>query len=1247
MNAWIASKITNSPSCYFGIGVLNERITFSRKDIERCLGKDLAGLFTDFEPLSRGGMGCVFKIKADPTSKAYPTFLASIAACKKSKVAKELQNYREDFRRARNKLDHALNDEMDAVDSKVPARELLKIRKDIRRLKGEFKEKQNILLEEQTDYIEKAKKQWGRRHSVEELIEFLHKFGIDIPSYAMTYALKIPLRETEEDLKRLRQEWNSLILIDHPNLVTYLCGGPRYAFMEYIPDIIPPKDFISRFTVREKIDAVIVAADGLKEAHRYGVIHRDLKPDNIAVCESGHVKVIDFGLAKSEDNELSKTGVFIGTPYFAPPEQWDDMKKCDERTDIYSLGATLFYYLSEQPPFYKSGMQAAQIAHKVFNEYPEFPPAIKGAIDEDLKDIIYSMMAKEPEQRPQSIREAISMLEEYLKTYDDSVLLGKYSLSGTQTGSFRRGVKVRSRGRTKSTVLFKNQTQMWIGISAAVVCFIIVLVAVLGSSSGAKKRAVKELEEDAGFQKKHQELFDYAVDYARNNPRDRENVLGKFQRVREIVKGSKFEFMIDDERKKFEQQYKKLILDDWTAVDEEANRLFDSGLYSQARETYRNADSGIRNVYRDEIAERIAAIEETEKMKLNQVKAKQLEQEKQREAQLAAEKLKRERDRRLKEEEQRKIRTETLDRISKKAAELILASDFREAERYLRNQRIPAAHQIIDGELKNLIETVTSIRAFPESCEFYFEQCRGRKITIVRKDNSRESGELLKVSPESLTLRKEVFDRVHNQMIGTAVKVAFSDLSLEWLTQELRVDLKDSKCALCIYVYALLNKDETFAEKTAHYASGHRLYKFISRPETAEIPVQTVKRVEQEVVKPAFTGRKYYVAAGGLGSNPGTEDKPFGHPAQAAKLTEPGDVVYIKQGNYAVPWYLTDTGAEGKPVIYTADPENTGPVVFDGAGIKWGTYGGIIQAYNCEFLALSGLTVRNANPGSKERNYGILIFNGPCNGMTVENCTIENTAAPAIAMMNGINIRISGNDISRFCNGSGWGGIILGGAVENAEISSNYIHDGCDGASRDWGGTGIDLAGTKGSIVISGNRFTRIKKNAVRIRKFSGDILEITNNVFCSTVSPVSILENAGDSSEYRILNNTFCRNTAYGASLVFGGELKSAIILNNLFCGNSRDMTINPSTDMTKVVISHNLFWGAADGTGCMGDYRIHREPLFASIEPGQEDYRLKKGSPGIDAGLSRYTPETDINGTPRPQGSGVDVGAWEYCSN
>jgi len=165
---------------------------------------------------------------------------------------------------------------------------------------------------------------------------------------------------------------------------------------------------------REVARLIAAVADALQHAHDHGVIHRDIKPSNILLTGEGQPKVTDFGLARVEDAlELSRTGDFAGTPYYMSPEQAMSRRiGIDRRTDVYSLGVTLYEMLTLERPF--DGETSQEVLKKVLLLDPVVPYKINPRTPRDLSTICLKAMEKPVERRYQSMRELADDLRRFL-----------------------------------------------------------------------------------------------------------------------------------------------------------------------------------------------------------------------------------------------------------------------------------------------------------------------------------------------------------------------------------------------------------------------------------------------------------------------------------------------------------------------------------------------------------------------------------------------------------------------------------------------------------------------------------------------------------------------------------------------------------------------------------------------------------------------------------------------------------------
>ncbi len=217
----------------------------------------------------------------------------------------------------------------------------------------------------------------------------------------------------------------------HPNLIeTYesgtteeVFGQADYVALEYFEGITLQEvvALAGRLPYGAACDMMAQAALGVHEIHKLGMVHRDLKPDNILVNREGQVKVVDFGLTLADqvaaDEEFSLAMIFgqdcLGTFDYMPPEQAVDSLHVDARADVYSLGCTLFAILAAQRPFNLPNAKAVLEAHKKA-PVPDLAKIVPG-IPPELSSLVARMMAKVPDDRPASMLEVAQALHKFAK----------------------------------------------------------------------------------------------------------------------------------------------------------------------------------------------------------------------------------------------------------------------------------------------------------------------------------------------------------------------------------------------------------------------------------------------------------------------------------------------------------------------------------------------------------------------------------------------------------------------------------------------------------------------------------------------------------------------------------------------------------------------------------------------------------------------------------------------------------------
>jgi hypothetical protein len=207
---------------------------------------------------------------------------------------------------------------------------------------------------------------------------------------------------------RFEREGRTSARLAHPNIVQVYDAGEAefdgketsYIVMEYIPggDLKVLIDERGRLPGAELARLGDEICAGLAHAHERGVIHRDIKPHNILLDENGHAKVTDFGIARALDaTQATRTGAYLGTALYSSPEQLRG-QKATPKSDVYSLGATLYQAATGEPPF--SGVTPLEIASQHVSRAPT-PPRERGAdVSKNLEALILACLAKNPDERP-------------------------------------------------------------------------------------------------------------------------------------------------------------------------------------------------------------------------------------------------------------------------------------------------------------------------------------------------------------------------------------------------------------------------------------------------------------------------------------------------------------------------------------------------------------------------------------------------------------------------------------------------------------------------------------------------------------------------------------------------------------------------------------------------------------------------------------------------------------------------------
>ena len=214
---------------------------------------------------------------------------------------------------------------------------------------------------------------------------------------------------------RFIQEIKTTANLQHPHILPLFDSGEADSFLFYVMPYVEGETLgdrlerESQLPVDEAVKIATEIADALQAAHEQGVIHRDIKPANILIATDGTVKLADMGLAKGEhDLTITRDGATVGTPQYISPEQAKDPQNVDVRSDLYSLGATLFHMCTGQPPFRAETM--ASVLLKVMSDRAPSAAGINPELSDGLNLIIRKLLSKNPAHRYQTPSHLLSDL---------------------------------------------------------------------------------------------------------------------------------------------------------------------------------------------------------------------------------------------------------------------------------------------------------------------------------------------------------------------------------------------------------------------------------------------------------------------------------------------------------------------------------------------------------------------------------------------------------------------------------------------------------------------------------------------------------------------------------------------------------------------------------------------------------------------------------------------------------------------
>ena len=241
----------------------------------------------------------------------------------------------------------------------------------------------------------------------------------------------------EQFVERFRREAKNAASLSHPNIVSIYdrgeAEGTYYIAMEYL-DGRTLKELLVRFgtpPVKIAIGYTRQVLSALAFAHKYGLVHRDIKPHNVLVDSGGHVKVTDFGIARSEASQMTEAGSIIGTAQYLSPEQARGAP-VDQRSDIYSVGILLYELLTGAVPF--TGDTPVEIAMKHLSAVPDPPSKKRPDVPRGLDLAVIRALAKDPAERYQSAEEMdaeLARIEQGFRVSDETADAATAVLAGS------------------------------------------------------------------------------------------------------------------------------------------------------------------------------------------------------------------------------------------------------------------------------------------------------------------------------------------------------------------------------------------------------------------------------------------------------------------------------------------------------------------------------------------------------------------------------------------------------------------------------------------------------------------------------------------------------------------------------------------------------------------------------------------------------------------------------------------------